>query len=41
MTGFIVGFMLGFSFHYALWCTKPGQNACKKCFDFFNKSSKK
>ncbi len=40
IVGFIVGFVLGFGAHYAVCCTRTGQDACKKCFDFVQLKSK-
>tara|TARA_R100000656_G_scaffold115715_1_gene88307 strand:- start:231 stop:410 length:180 start_codon:yes stop_codon:yes gene_type:complete len=40
VVGFVVGFVLGFGAHYAVCCTKSGQDACKKCFDFVQLKSK-
>jgi len=40
IVGFIVGLILGFVLHYAVCCTRTGQDACKKCFDFVQLKSK-
>ena len=34
MVGFIIGFILGFSSHYALFCADDIKGKCKKCWDF-------
>ena len=34
MVGFIIGFILGFSSHYALFCADDLKQRCKKCFEF-------
>tara|TARA_R100001082_G_scaffold27131_1_gene13520 strand:- start:33 stop:203 length:171 start_codon:yes stop_codon:yes gene_type:complete len=34
MVGFIIGFILGFSSHYALFCADDIKGKCKKCWNF-------
>jgi hypothetical protein len=34
MVGFIIGLILGFSSHYALFCADDIKQRCKKCFEF-------
>ncbi len=41
MVGFIVGFVLGFGLHYALFCTRSGQDVCKKCWEWCGKKRSK
>jgi len=40
IVGFIVGFVLGFGAHYAVCCTRTGQDVCMKCFNFIQLKSK-
>ena len=43
MLQFLLGLVVGFGLHYAILCTRSGQNACKKCWDWCNvkKNAKK
>ena len=41
MLEFLLGFIVGFVFHYGILCTKPGQDACKKCWDWCQLKKKK
>jgi len=34
MVGFIIGFILGFSAHYAIFCADDLKEKCVKCYDF-------
>ena len=40
MVGFIIGFILGFSSHYALFCADDIKNKCVKCYNFLNLKKK-
>jgi hypothetical protein len=34
MIEFIIGLVLGFGLHYAIFCSKDLKNKCVKCYDF-------
>jgi len=34
MVGFIIGLVLGFGLHYAIFCSKDLKDKCVKCYDF-------
>ena len=40
MVGFIIGLILGFSLHYALFCVDDIKDKCVKCYDFLNLKKK-
>ena len=40
MVGFIIGFILGFSSHYALFCADDIKGKCVKCYNFLKLKKK-
>ena len=41
MLKFLLGFIVGFVFHYGILCTKRGQDACKQCWEWCQLKKKK